>query len=98
MAEPTISVSYIVQHSMIAFFGGVAHAINKHRNGDSKTFMDFVLLTILSSFFGVLFGFIGIHFYPNSEYLTMAIAGTGGWLGIESTGILVEFLKKRFTK
>lgn len=98
MAEPTISVTYIAQHATVAFFGGIAHAINKHRNGESKTFMDFVLLTILSSFFGVLFGFIAIHFYPESEYLTMAVAGTGGWLGIESTAILVEFLKNRFTK
>lgn len=97
MAEPvSISASIILQHTLVAIFGGIAHAINKHRNGMSKTFMDFFLLTILSSFFGVMFGFIAIHFFPSSEYLTLSIAGTGGWLGIEATGILIDFVKKMF--
>ena len=97
MAEPvSISIGVIFQHTVVAIFGGIAHAINKHRNGMSKTFMDFLLLTIMSSFFGVIFGFIAIHFFPMSEYLTLSIAGTGGWLGIEATGILIEFVKKMF--
>lgn len=97
MSEPvsTISLSYVLQHTIIAIFGGFAHAINKYRNGQSKTPMDFFLLTILSSFFGVLFGFISIHLYPTSEYLTMAIAGTGGWMGIESIGMLMTFIKSK---
>lgn len=100
MAEPisSISVSYVFQHAVIALFGGIANAINKHRTGESKTLMDFIALAIMSSFFGVLFGFIAIHTYPNSEYLTMAVAGTGGWLGIESTGLLTDFIKSRFKK
>lgn len=98
MADPTISLTYIAQHAMVAFFGGITHAINKHRNGQSKTFMDFILLTIMSSFFGVLFGFLGIHFFPNSEYLTMALAGTGGWLGVESMGFILEVIKNKFQK
>lgn len=93
-----LSTSVITNHTIIALFGGITHAINKHRNGESKTMIDFILLTIMSSFFGVLFGFIAISLYPNNEYLTMAVAGTGGWLGIESSGILFDFISKRFKK
>lgn len=97
MADPSsLSAGYILQHTVVALFGGVAHAINKHRNGQSKTMVDFILLAVLSSFFGVLAGFIAIHFFPTSEYLTLSIAGTGGWLGVEMTPILVDFIKKLF--
>ena len=97
MSEPTLlTTTYFLQHAIIAVFGGIANAINKHRNGQSKTMLDFILLTIMSSFFGVIFGLLAISFYPTSEYLTMAVAGTGGWLGIESTGIIINIIQKRF--
>jgi uncharacterized membrane protein YqgA involved in biofilm formation len=97
MSEPIVATTtYVFQHAVIAILGGLAHAINKHRTGESKTVADFLLLAIMSSFFGVLFGFLAIHFYPESEYLTMAVSGIGGWLGTESTGVLVAFLSKRF--
>lgn len=97
MSEP-LSGAAVTNHFVIAFFGGLAHAINKHRNGESKNLVDFILLTIMSSFFGVMFGFIAISLYPNNEYLTMAVAGTGGWFGIESTGLLFNFLAKKIQK
>jgi hypothetical protein len=97
MSEPLSTVA-ITNHFLIAFFGGLAHAINKHRNGESKSMTDFILLTIMSSFFGVLFGFIAISLYPNNEYLTMAVAGSGGWFGIESTGILFSIIAKKIQK
>lgn len=97
MSEP-LSTAAVANHFIIAFFGGLTHAINKHRNGESKTMTDFILLTIMSSFFGVLFGFIAISLYPNNEYLTLAIAGSGGWFGIESTGILFNIIAKKINK
>lgn len=87
-----------MKHCIVALFGGIAHAINKHRTGESKTVTDFILLTILSSFFGVIFGLLSISLFPNNEYLTLAIAGTGGWLGIESSGILISIVSKRLNK
>lgn len=97
MSEP-LSTAAVTNHFIIAFFGGLAHAINKHRNGESKTMTDFILLTIMSSFFGVLFGFIALSLYPSNEYLTLAIAGSGGWFGIESTGILFNIISRRIQK
>lgn len=97
MSEP-LSTAAVTNHFIIALFGGLAHAINKHRNGESKNMTDFILLTIMSSFFGVLFGFIAISLYPNNEYLTMAVAGSGGWFGIESTGLLLNIIAKKIQK
>lgn len=95
MTEPTstISITVILKHGVIAVFGGIAHAINAHRQGESKGVLDFMLLAVLSSFFGILFGFIALHFLGSNEYATLSVSGIGGWLGIESTGLLIELLR-----
>lgn len=90
----TVSISVLAKHGSIALIGGFAHAINKHRTGESKGWLDLLALTAMSSFFGLLFGFIALSLFSNNEYITLAIAGTGGWLGIHSTGILIDFIKK----
>lgn len=90
----TLTASAVFKHALLAIFGGFAHAINAQRNGQTKNLMDFILLTLLSSFFGVLFGLIGLAILPNNEYLTLALAGTGGWLGIEGAAILIDFAKR----
>lgn len=89
----TISLSALAKHGFIAVLGGIAHAINKHRMGQTKGILDIVALAFMSAFFGVLFGFIALATLQN-EHLTLSVAGVGGWLGIESTGILIEFVRK----
>lgn len=92
----TLTASAVFKHALLAIFGGFAHAINAQRNGHTKNLTDFILLMILSSFFGVLFGFVGLALIPGNEYLTLAIAGTGGWLGIEGAAVLIDTIKARF--
>lgn len=77
----------IYQHGVLAFFGAVAHAIKAHRTGQSKGLMDFVLLTVMSSFSGVIFALLALHFFDN-EYMTLAAAGAGGFLGVEGLTVL----------
>jgi uncharacterized membrane protein HdeD (DUF308 family) len=94
--EPTggITAAALLKHGMIALFGGVAHAINASRNGETKGWTDFTFLTILSSFFGLLFGFIAIHFLGANEYLTVSISGVGGFLGVESLKMIIPILRR----
>ena len=90
MAEPvttTLTIMTIVKHGILAVFGALAHAINVHRNGESKGVTDFVLLTLMSSFSGVIFALIALQFLHN-EYLTLAAAGSGGFLGVEGLTVL----------
>lgn len=91
----------MVKHGIIALFGAMAHAINAHRKGTSKGILDFLLLTVMSSFSGVIFALLALQFFHN-EYLTLAAAGSGGFLGVEGLtfvsfkmrAILINFLTK----
>lgn len=83
-------------HAIIAVFGAVVHALESHRNGRSKTVVDFIALTTMSSFSGVMFMLMGLQFLPDQPYLIAALAGTGGYLGVEGMSFIIEFLRKRF--
>ena len=90
MFEPSSAVfttSAVAKHAAIACFGAVTHAINAHRMGKSKGLLDFILLTIMSSFSGVIFALVALHTTEN-QYLTLAAAGSGGFLGVEGLSIL----------
>ncbi len=89
MSEPVSSfaISSVVTHGVLALFGAFAHAINAHRSGQTKGFFDFVALMVLSSFSGVIFALLALHTF-DSEYITLAAAGSGGFLGIEGITFL----------
>jgi len=88
MIEPaSITIGAFVKHMLLASFGALAHAINAHRLGQTKGLMDFLLLTILSSFSGVMFALIAMYLTHN-EYMTLAAAGSGGFLGVEGLTLL----------
>lgn len=89
MHEP-VSTTSLLAHGSLAFFGAVVHALNAHRSGKSKTPADFIALTLMSSFSGVMFALIAFTLSPDNIYLTMAIAGTGGFLGIEGMALIVD--------
>ena len=93
MNEP-ITTTQIIIHGGLALFGAVTHALNAHRRGESKTFLDFIALTLMSSFSGVMFAVVALHFFQGQAYISMAIAGTGGFLGVEGMGLIVEKLKR----
>lgn len=97
MHEP-ISTTQIMAHGGFALFGAVVHASQAHRCGRSKTLTDFGILVIMSSFSGVMFSLVGLHYFPQDTYLTMAMAGTGGFLGVEGMSILVDKLRILITK
>lgn len=88
MIEP-ISKSTIAAHGTIAIFGAVVHALKAHRDGKSKAWSDFPILLIMASFSGVMFGLIGINYLPQETYLTMVMAGSGGFLGVEGMSLIV---------
>ena len=83
-------------HALIALFGAFAHALDSNRKGQTKSFTDFIALTIMSSFSGAIFALVGLHFLPDQSYLTTAIAGTGGYLGIEGMSYIVYFMRNKF--
>lgn len=94
MPVTEVASGALVKHGMVAFFGALVHALNAHRNGDTKNVVDIISLTIISSFSGVMFAFIGLHFFQEGSYLTLAFAGSGGFLGVEGMSFVVRTLKR----
>lgn len=102
MHHDLISTSPVTTHGVIAVFGAVVHALNAQRNGQTKSLVDVLTLTVISSFSGVIFALLGLHFFGEQSYFTLAIAGSGGFLGVEGMGIVVKIVKRsimaNFTK
>jgi len=89
-----ITSAAVAKHGVVAFFGALVHALNAHRHGDTKSLLDILTLTVISSFSGVMFAFLGLHFFSEGSYLTLALAGAGGFLGVEGMGLVIKILKK----
>lgn len=87
-----------VAHGALAVFGAIVHASKAHREGTSKTFMDFIILTLMSSFSGVMFALIGFEMFGHESYLSLAMAGTGGFIGVEGMTMIVTYITARFKK
>lgn len=85
----------ILMHGMIAIFGALVHALDANRKGHTKSPLDFLALTVMSSFTGAIFALLALYFLPDQEYLTTAIAGTGGYLGIEGMTYVLAFLQSK---
>lgn len=94
MPERVVATGLLGMHGFIAFFGALVHALNAHRHGDTKSPMDILVLTVISSFSGVMFAFVGLHFFSEGSYITLALAGTGGYMGVEGMGFLIKIIKK----
>lgn len=96
MQEHVPAATPIIAHGIIALFGAFVHASRVYRNGGTKNALDFAILTIMSSFSGVMFSLLGLHYFGESSYLTLALAGTGGFLGVEGMTFVVTFIRDRF--
>ena len=90
--------SPFIAHGLLASFGAFVHASKVYRAGGTKNSLDFLLLTVMSSFSGVLFALVGSEMFGPESYITLAMAGTGGFLGVEGIAYAIELLKKRLIK
>jgi len=90
-----VTISAVAKHAGIVMFGAIVHATMAHRKGMSKTFIDFVILTVMSSFSGVMFALLALYLFGDSQpYITLMMAGTGGFLGVEGMTIIVNKLRQ----
>lgn len=85
-------VNIALIHGFMAMFGAIAHALRAHREGSSKGITDFIILTLMSSFSGVIFYLVSVQFFHN-DYMTLAMAGAGGFLGVEGLTFLANKLR-----
>lgn len=95
--EDPINSTQIAVHSFIAVFGAITHALNAYRKGESKTLVDFIALTVMSSFSGAMFAIIGLYLFPENIHLSMAMAGSGGFIGVEGMTYVIKFVTDRYS-
>ena len=82
-----------IAHGLLAVFGALVHASNAHRNGNTKNATDFLALAFMSSFSGVMFALLGLEMFGPVSYLTMAMAGAGGFIGVEGMTFVLIYLR-----
>ena len=94
MTTEPISTSIIIKHGVLAVTGGIVHSLSAYRKGETRGLLDIVILSIISSFSGVIFALVALNLYPDG-YLTYAIAGVGGFVGVEGMAWVTDYLKKK---
>lgn len=91
----------IIRHALIAFFAGVAHALNEKtylakKSGWSQV-GEFVASALVASFAGVVFGLLSIEYFGEGSYIALAVTGAGGFMGAKGlraiTNSLVNIVK-----
>lgn len=98
MIDQIVPTGQILLHGVLALFGALVHALKSHRSGNSKTLSDILMLTTMASFSGVMFAIIGLQIFEDQVYLSLAMAGTGGFLGVEGMSIVVEKIRELLLK
>lgn len=94
MTPEPFSTGIMIKHGILAVFGGVVHSLSAYRKGETKGIIDIIILSIISAFTGVIFALVALYLYPDT-YLTYAIAGTGGFVGVEGMSWITSYLKKK---
>ena len=87
-----------VLHGFFAFFGAFVHSAQAYRTGGTKNFLDFIILMIMSSFSGVMFSLLALSWFGEGSYITLAIAGTGGFVGVEGMTWVTTYIQNKFFK
>lgn len=87
-----------ITHGVLAFFGALVHASKAYRAGQTKSFLDYCALVMMSSFSGVMFALLALYLFNEPSYLTMAMAGTGGFLGVEGMTLIIDRLQSIISK
>ena len=85
-----VDFTSLALHGSMAFIGGIVRAIKKKKS----RVVEYITFGLVSSFSGVIFALIFKHFYPNYEYLHLAVAGIGGWAGSDGIEFIYKLLKK----
>lgn len=94
--DPQFSVSYseIVRHAIIAFLAGVAHALNeragKKESSKWEKVGEFTASALIASFSGVIFGLFALQYFGEGSYLTLALTGSGGFIGAKALKVISE--------
>lgn len=85
-------INDIISYGVITMFSGLAKALADGK----KRLWDIVTGVIISGFSGTMFAVASMAIFGDSHfYLTMVMAGSGGFLGVEGMNWLAERVKTK---
>jgi hypothetical protein len=99
MEPHAYDVGEIVKHAFVAVIAGFAHALHEGKRKGTKLdqFMEFIASVVIASFSGVIFGLVALEIFGQGSYLSLAITGSGGFIGAKALKVLsetiVEFIR-----
>ena len=99
METHAYNISEIIKHGIIALIAGFAHALNERRDEKASKMVkigEFIASVLIASFSGVIFGLIALEMFGQGSYLTLAITGSGGFIGAKGLKIISESLVSLF--
>jgi len=85
---------YLVFIAMAAL-GGLVHSLVEFRGGKTKGWKDFIALSVVSGFAGIMWSLLALTYFPNNIYLISFAAGMGGYLSVEGMALLMVTIKKK---
>lgn len=96
LLEHTTPYFAYITHGVLAVFGALVHASKAHQDGTTKNPVDLLAIVFMSSFSGVMFALVGLEFFGHGSYVTLAMAGAGGYVGVEGMSFILMYLGKKF--
>lgn len=98
MSEPVTSlvISKWIALTLWSILGGVTHALVEKRKGKVTSFLDGLILAIISGFAGLMWGLVAIHFYPHDVIVVSFASGMGGFMSLEGLALMFNYFKNKF--
>lgn len=88
-------VSKYVAFITMAALGGLVHSLVAFRGGKTKGWKDFIALSVVSGFAGIMWSLLALSYFPENIYLISFAAGMGGYLSVEGMALLMATVQKR---
>jgi hypothetical protein len=94
----SVSLSKVIFFGVMAIFGALAHGLLSWRNGQTKSFLDFLALCFISGFAGTMWTLVALNYSPENIYVIGFASGMGGYASIEGLVVIVNFVKSKLNK
>ena len=93
MPHNDLNLIQVILHGVVAIFGGIVRALSD----GNKKFKGIIIEGFIAGFSGSMLGLLAINI-TDSQSITLVIAGTGGYMGVESIKLLANWVSKKLNK
>jgi hypothetical protein len=96
MENASLLIYKYVFFGLMAFFGGIVHSLVTYRRGEIRNRWDFVALSVISGFCGMMWSLLTLIYFPENVFVIAFASGMGGYLSVEGLALIVIYFKNKF--